>query len=163
MTSYPRNCLGWICAGLLLATPIAAQDLATTEADIGPEIVRDAATLVDVVRPHPDDPDVTDTVLIFTSKSQSRGRALCKAFDKNGNTVGRAWLQVPGRGLRFALASDIANDLDFVGSVQCWASTNLIGSAVLLAAGELSDLPVENGRFRTERGRRVLFPVVATY
>ena len=117
---------------------------------------------MDVVRPHPDDPDVTDTVLIFTSKARSRGRALCKAFDKNGNTVGRAWLHVPGLGLRFALTSDIANDLDFVGSVQCWASTNLIGSAVLLA-GVITDLPVENGRFSAVRGRRMLFPVVATY
>ena len=161
MTSYPRNCLGWISAGLLLASPVAAQELTAT--DVGPEIVRDAATLVDVIRPHPDDPDIADTALIFTSKSQSRGRAVCRAFDKNGNVVGRAWLKVPGLGLRYALASDIANDLDFVGSVQCWASTNLIGSAVLLAAGELTDLPVENGRFSAVRGRRVLFPLVATY
>ncbi len=161
MTSYPRNCLGWISAGLLLASPVVAQELTAT--DVGPEIVRDAATLVDAIRPHPDDPDVTDTVLIFTSKAQDRGRAVCKAFGKNGNVVGRAWLHVPGLGLRFALASDIANDLDFVGSVHCWASTNLIGSAVLLAAGELSDLPVQNGRFSALRGRRVLFPVVATY
>lgn len=160
MTSIARNCLGLIAAGLLAASPITAQEIA---ADDGPEIVRDAATLVDVMRPRPDEQDVTDTVLIFTNKSTTRARVLCKAFDKNGKPVGRAWLGVPGLGLRYALASDVAHDLDFVGSVQCFAATNIIASAVLLAAGELSDLPVENGRFSSLAGRRVLFPVVATY
>ena len=161
MTSFARNCLALLALGLLLSTPAVAQELA---ADDGPEIVRDARALVDVIRPHPQpDPDSTDTVLVFTSKSNQGGKALCKAFNQNGRAVGRAWLRVPGLGLRFATASDIAGDLDFVGSIQCFATTNLIGSAVLLAGGEVSDLPVENGRLSAANGRRVLFPVVATY
>lgn len=143
-----------------LATPAFAQDKAAITATEGPEIVRNVDDLVDVMRP--EDPDVTDTVLLFTNRAGTSHRVKCVAFNKNGAAVGRAWLAVPRLGLRYALASDIANDLDFVGSVQCYVGANVIGSSVLVAAGEVSDLPVENGAM-TGFGRRILFPVVATY
>ncbi len=149
----------------LLAAPALAQELsakpATTAAD-GPEIVRDASDLVDVVRPDIEDKDVTDTVFVFTNRAPRADRVKCVAFNKNGRAVGRAWLRVPGLGLRYAFASDVANDLDFVGQVQCYVGSDVIGSALLLAAGELTDLPTDNGAM-TNVGRRILFPVAATY
>ena len=153
-----RTCLGLLAALLFLPSLASAQ--AVSAAD-GPMVARDADTLVDVMRP--DDPDVTDTVLIFTNLGNQGGRVLCRAFDKHGRNVGRAWLAVPKLGLRYAIASDISHDVDFVGSVQCFVAADVVGSAVLLAAGELSDLPVVNGDERAPTPRRIAFPVVATY
>ena len=161
MTPLARTCFGLLATGLLVASSAVAQEI--TAVEDGPEIVRDAATLVDVIRPRPEDPDVTDTVLIFTNQALTRSRVKCVAFEQNGNPVGRAWLRVPGLGLRYALASDVANGLDFVGHVRCFVGEGIVGSALLLAAGELSDLPVRNGDVSSRHGRRILFPVVATY
>ena len=146
----------------LLATPILAVSASQLMTADGPEIVRDAADLVDVVRPDIEDKDVTDTVLIFTNKTSARRPVKCIAFDKNGQAVGRAWLRVPGLGLRFAFASDIAHNLDFVGQVQCYVGADVVGSSLLLAGGQVTDLPVENGAM-ISTGRRILFPVAATY
>ena len=160
MTKTPRIATALLCLGFFAAAPSASQDLA---ADDGPEIVRDADSVVDWIRPQPHDPDVVDTVLLFTNQGRFSGRVRCKAFDKNGAAIGRAWLAVPALGLRYALASDVAGDRDFVGHVQCFVDANVVGTAVLLAAGELSDLPVQNGFLRKDVSRRIRFPVVATY
>jgi hypothetical protein len=101
-------------------------------------------------------------VLIFTNKTNTRRPVKCVAFGKNGDPVGRAWLRVPGLGLRYAFASDIANNLDFVGHVQCYVGADVIGSSLLLAGGQVTDLPVDNGAM-VSTGRRILFPVAATY
>jgi hypothetical protein len=152
--------------GLALATLLASPGLAATAEQLvaaeGPEIVRDASDLVDVVRPDIEDKDVTDTVLLFTNKTSAAKRVKCIAFNKNGRAIGRAWLSVPGFGLRYAFASDVAHDLDFVGHVQCYVGADVIGSSLLLAGGQVTDLPVDNGAM-TSQGRRILFPVAATY
>ena len=69
---------------------------------------------------------------------------------------------MPGLGLRYAFASDVANGRDFVGQVQCYVEADITGSSLLLAGGQVTDLPVDNGTM-THTGRRILFPLTATY
>jgi hypothetical protein len=142
---------------LLLAPAVAAQSLAS--ADIGSEIVRDADTLRDELRPRPvDEPDVADTALIFTNLSGNAARVLCVAFDRNGEPVGRRWLSVPKLGLRFVLASDFSDGRDFVGHAQCSVPARMKGSAIFLGP-DITNLNV----IQPWRAGRIRFPVVATY
>ena len=135
-----------------------AQKLAATD-DLGPEVVRGEIDMRDVMRPHPDT-DVLDTALVFTNPHGKRTVVACTAVNANGQRIGRAFAVVPPRGLRFILASDIANDQDFVGSAICRSRSRLIPSAFVLGAG-FSDAPtnIVEGWDRTS----MRFPVVASY
>ena len=147
-----------LAAALYAIAPNAgAQESAAP--DRGPEIVRDAVELTRELRPRPvDDVDVADTALVFTNTGLP-ARVYCAAFNKQGERVGRAWLKIPRLGLRYMLASDLSNDTDFVGHVQCSTGSRVKGSAVFLGPG-FSDLPVQ----QVERGvGRMLFHLVATY
>lgn len=140
---------------LFLAGPAGARGV-LSGSDEGVEIVRDATSLSDELRPRPvDDPDSTDTALIFTSFDNEDSRIFCVGFNKNGRAVGRAWAKLPGLGLRYILASDISNGVDFVGHVQCKTGRNVRASAVFLGP-QLTDLPAV-------QGVRKRFPVVAHY
>ncbi len=138
---------------LTLSLPAAAQERAA------PDVSRDGLELREVLE-RPVDTDVMDTALVFTNTGRTATRVLCKAFDDQGEPIGRAALSVPGLGLRFVLASDIADGADFLGSVQCATQGRVLGSAFLLAPGGVTDLPAKQADH--DDAVRVRFPVVAT-
>ena len=123
------------------------------------ELERDAAELADALRDRPTDPDVADTALVFTNFEAERQRVLCAGFDANGAVVGWAHTAIPGHGVRYLLASDLSQGLDYVGHAQCAATRWVRGTAIFLGPG-LTDLPstAVRGRFG-----RIKFPLVATY
>lgn len=125
-----------------------------------PDISRDAATLRDHVHPRPVDRDVVDTAIILTNLGNGSARALCVGFDASGEAIGRTRIRIAALGLRYFLASDLASNADFVGSVHCTVRGHVAGSAVLLGAA-VTNLNVvqtnHSGVFR------IRFPVVATY
>jgi hypothetical protein len=155
-TDTPRAILAAI--PLLLLAPVAGAQDVSSEAD-GVEITRDADALRDELHPRPMDHDVADTALVFTNFANSAQRALCVAYDKNGQPVGRAWTRVPPLGLRYILASDLSDGADFVGHAQCGASRHLKATSVFLGPG-ITDLPVHQPRVAYGR---IQFPLVATY
>ena len=151
--------VGTALLALALAPSAAAEDLLDT-GDAGVQITRDATELTDALRPRPpEDADVADTALVFTNEGGVPERVRCVGFNKNGRAVGRAWVAIPARGLRYLLASDLSYGRDFVGQVQCAAAVQIKGSAVLLGQN-VTDLPAiqVQGTFG-----RLRFPVVATY
>lgn len=150
-----RTSLLGAAALVALAAPSLAQDTRSTDIDLS----RDGVELREVLD-RPVDEDVLDTALVFTNTGRVATRVICKAFDDNGEAVGRTALSVPGLGLRFVLASDVANGTDFLGSVQCSTQGRVLGSAFLLGAGGLTDLPAKQADH--EGALRVRFPVVAT-
>lgn len=148
------------------ASAVSAQDADLTAADEDPSTVetaqlgRDASELRDHVAAKPVDRDFLDTAMIFSNGAQRAAGAYCNVHDRNGDRIGRFFVRVPGKGLRFVLASDASRGADFVGSVSCSTRGDLTGSALLLGA-QVTDLPTEplhhSGQFRLR------FPVVATY
>jgi len=157
MTRFQIPVLGAAFAvALLLAGASSAYELEIDAKDID----RDGAELIEEMRVRPDDRDVADTALVFTNFSNQRQHILCVGFDKHGNAVGRVRVVVPRLGLRYVLASDLADDLDFIGSAQCGADASVKGTAVFLGPG-LTDLPVQ--QVQGERAGRMRFPLVATY
>lgn len=147
-----------------VASPALAKsrDLIAAEAkEMQPaEVERDAAELIDELRVRPEDRDVADTAMVFTNFTGKRQRVICAAFDRNGRIVGKSASWLPPYGLRFVLASDVADDLDFIGSAQCSAHKRVRGTAVFLGPG-LTDLPVR--QVRGHRLGRMAFPLIATY
>ena len=182
-----RTCTALIASTLLWAPFAAAQEDASPA---GVEITRDAVELQDVLEPR-HDIDFTDSAVVFTNASHRTARVSCVGYNGNGRVVGRIWMKVPARGVRFALASDLSHDADFVGSAQCWTRSRVIGSAFLLRPGDVTDLPsrrlpdllraeaeaipvpepvlsVDPGSVDSDdtallRRSRIYFPVVATY
>ena len=138
-----------------IAAPAIAQDARALDVDLS----RDGIELREVLD-RPVDEDIMDTALVFTNTGRIATRVVCKAFDDEGAAVGRTALKVPGLGLRFVLASDVANGADFLGSVQCSTQGRVLGSAFLLGVGGVTDLPARQGD--SEGALRVRFPVVVT-
>lgn len=124
------------------------------------EVDRDGAALIDALRVRPEDRDGADTALVFTSYSPRRERVICAAFDRNGRLVGKTATTLPPHGVRYVLASDLAEDLDFVGSAQCGTHASVKGTAVFLGPG-LTDLPVR--QVRASGIGRMAFPLIATW
>jgi hypothetical protein len=128
------------------------------------EIDREIDTLPDDIE-HPSDPDVADTALVFTNLGRHRAAVKCVGFDKNGTPIGRTTTRIPAMGVRYVLASDISNGVDFIGQVQCARHGRVIGSVIFIGPG-ITDLPVLN---RLNRGNqhssrnRIQFPLVAHY
>ena len=107
------------------------------------------------------DTDIADTALVFSNGSNRRTSVWCKAYDANGNILGRADTHVPANGLRYLRASDLAGGVDFVGSAMCWARGRIDGSVVFLAPSAITSLNVTQ---RVRRGvTHLRFPVVASY
>ena len=151
---------------LLSAAPAAlAQDASSYDREavrsMEPvEVARDGAALIDALRVRPEERDVADTALVFTSYSPHRQRVVCVAFNRNGRPVGKTATILPPHGVRYVLASDLADDLDFVGSAQCGTHSTVKGTAVFLGPG-LTDLPVR--QVRASGIGRMAFPLIATY
>ncbi len=168
MRGYKLNSLGKsvlfaLCCVLGTALAASAQDFAVAipaDVDPGVEVRRDARELQAEVRPRPVDRDVADTALVFTNLGREDHRVFCVGFDDEGRRVGRAWLKLPARGLRYLLASDLSRGKDFIGHAQCSGGRNVTGSLVFLGP-DLTDLPV----LQPELGDagRIRFPLVATY
>jgi hypothetical protein len=123
------------------------------------DVAREIDTLPDEIEPTPEDSDVADTALVFTNMSRSTSAVQCVAFNKNGRPIGRTRTVVPPLGLRYVLASDMSNGVDFVGQVQCAPRGRVIGSVVFIGPA-VTDLPVRNGKLGKSRIR---FPLVAHY
>ena len=123
------------------------------------EVAREIDTLPDAIEPQPDDPNLADTALVFTNMSRRTSWVKCVGFNKNGRPVGRTSTDIPPLGLRYVLASDISNGVDFVGQVQCKPMGRVVGSVVFIGP-DLTDLPVRNGRIGKSRIR---FPLAAYY
>lgn len=160
----------WIGIALLLSASSAtaqttiddsepARDTVDHVRDIGTEIVRDAGALRDELRLRDLDTDIADTALVFTNLGANATRVKCVAYDGDGQAIGRAWVGVPRLGVRYLLASDLANGADFIGQVQCSARKNIRGTAVFLGGG-ITDLP---SMHPTRNRGRIRFPLVATY
>ena len=150
-----------LALGLFLATPANAQKIAAVDMldGDGVRIERRAGELGDATRVRPDDRDFIDTAMVFTNAS-TRTIVRCLARDDDGAPVGRAWVLLPNRGLRFILASDIAGGLDFVGSVECLTNGRVVGTALLLGPGGVTDLP--SRRVHVDGPVGLAFPVVVT-
>lgn len=155
MKSLKRNSLGATLCLFLLAPGVSAQSLESEDREVKHV---DRSYLSAELRDRPDR-DVADTALVFTNFSGQRQKVLCGGFNHHGSLVGLARTVVPANGVRFILASDLADELDFVGSAQCAAAGEVKGTAVFLGPG-LTDLPVEPIR---ERFGRMKFPLIATY
>jgi hypothetical protein len=123
------------------------------------DVARGIDTLPDEIEPTPQDSDVADTALVFTNMSRSTTAVKCVAFNKNGRPIGRTRTVVPPLGLRYVLASDMSNGVDFVGQVQCAPRGRIVGSVVFIGPA-VTDLPVHNGKLGESRIR---FPLVAHY
>lgn len=155
-----------LLAGLLLAltlpTTAGAQDAETVPVI---EVERLALELRDrIERPPEEDPDLADTALVFTNVMNRDALVRCRAFDGDGDVIGRARLRVPPRGVRWLLASDLSQGEDFIGSTHCFVTTRVRGTAVFIGPG-LTDLPAgPNPDLVSElRGHRLAFPLVAHY
>ena len=165
MTQSTSILLRAIASALLFACAVvAAPSLpgrAQTAADLAEvELGRDADLLRDEIRVRPKDIDLADTVLVFTNSGPVRATARCVAFDRSGTPIGRARIKVPGDGLKYMTASDIANGRDFIGQVSCSTQQHLIPSAIFLGP------QIENLNVRVTQHdvvTRIRFPLVATY
>ena len=121
------------------------------------EIARELDTLPSDIAP-PSDPDVADTVLLFTNFSSYRAAVKCIGFDRSGTPIGRSLTRIPALGVRYLLASDISNGLHYIGHVQCAKHGRVEGTAIFIGPG-LTDLPVMNRGSKS----RIRFPFVAHY
>ena len=140
------------------AGEVAAVDAVADQEAI--EVDRDAVDLRTHIRDRSLNPDSVDTAVVFTNTRATPALVKCVGFDDRGRIVGAARTRVPGNGLRYLRASDIAHDRDFVGSVLCKSNGRVVGSALLVGA-HLTDLEVRERRRRTWTLLR--FPLVATY
>ena len=132
-------------------------------ADDGVEVIRDIDELPDLLRPidqRPvDERDIIDTALLFTGAGNEVSVVRCVAFGRNGQRLGAAWLRVPGKSLRFMLASDLVNDLDFLGSVHCHSGGRVIGSEVVIGLINTDIDVIQNpGATRST----IIYPVVVS-
>ena len=165
----PRNVL---CAAAILSA------LITTGAPVA-RAQNDAdatARLRQAIEPAPA-PHI-DTVLVFTNLGNSDLVVGMKAWTSSGEAVGSKQVKVPGNGLAYVLASELAEENGvehFVGKVEARAAGRVTGSA-LLVGGPLTDLPALNQiqRLRVAANTadaapavrvvsHVTFPAVASY
>ena len=136
-------CLGTLMA-MALAAPVSAEETPTRDQPVLNEIevTHSVNELEAVLRRHPDI-DVTDTALVFNNALRRTTVVRCVAFGRNGRPLGRVRTKVPGNGLQFILASDLADGLDFIGSARCWARGRVVPSAFIVGPGMLTDTPAK--------------------
>lgn len=158
-----------VAAGPALTKAVSAEDLADLAAveSVADSEFREVHRKLDELRPdlrprpipHPRS---FATVVLFTNTRFSRAWVRCAAYDGNGVILGGARTLVPGNGVRFLRASDIANGRKYLGNVICKANGRVIGSVVLVGpGGELTDLRVTQRNGPTWTLLR--FPLVASF
>ncbi len=106
------------------------------------EVKHNLNELEAVLRPRPDI-DLTDTALVFNNALRHTTVVRCVAFGRNGHPLAKVRTIVPGNGLRFILASDLADGLDFIGSARCWARGKVVPSAFIVGPSMLTDAPAK--------------------
>lgn len=155
---------GLLAFGALALTPAAWSRGRVAIAEVPPiEIDRDGIDFHRVA-PKPTDPPLAyDTALVFTNLGDAGVRVICKAYDDNGDAVGRVATFVPALGLRYLLASDFSNGAALLGHIQCGTHPSVVGSAFLLGGrAGITEVPVSQapvGR-KKHRSTRIRFPVV---
>lgn len=111
-------------------------------------------------------PPALDTALVFSNPNAFAVKASCRGHDADGNPVGAAVTEVPARGLRFVLASDLSVRAPFLGSVNCTLGGVMNASGFLVGGtAGVTDVPAHvRIPARKDRDRTILarFPVVAT-
>jgi len=110
-------------------TSVAQVEVADTLPEY--EVDRNAAELNDRVK-RPDDTDIFDTAILFSSYDRDPGVVHCVAFNARGERIGRARTKVPSNGVKLMFASDISKQFDFLGKVTCRSRGQIHGSAYLL-------------------------------
>ncbi len=155
---------GVLAAGALALAPAAWAQTALTTAEAPPVEIDRGALDFHQVAPKPTDPPlVYETALVLTNTGNVGHRVICKAFDDDGQAVGRAATFVPALGLRYLLASDFTGGAPLLGQVQCATRTSITGSAFLLGGGAgITEVPVSQTRSRRKHATRIQFPVVFT-
>ncbi|HEC15191.1 MAG TPA: hypothetical protein ENI99_01245 [Sedimenticola sp.] len=164
MNNFIRKGLA-VCFGSLMTAaivaPVAAEEIQLSEqaavAEI--EIDRGPEELQAVLRPRPD-LDTTDTALVFNNALHKTAVVRCVAFGANGHALGRVRIKIPGNGLRFIRASDLANGLDFIGSARCSARGKIVPSAFIVGR-ILTDTPAKAAFDWPVT--RMRFPAIATF
>jgi hypothetical protein len=138
-------------AGLAGAQEVAqiddARDEVELKADIRNAIERDI--------------DVANTALVFNNASRRATVVHCTAYSANGEALGKKIARVPALGVRYIRASDLSGGADFVGSALCKARGSVVGSAVFLAPGSITNLDIL--RKKRKKTTWMRFPLVATY
>ena len=117
-----------------------ARDKVELQADIRDAIERDI--------------DVANRALVFNNASRRATTVHCTAFSANGEALGKRVARVPALGVRYIRASDLSGGADCIGSTFCKARGSVVGSAVFLAPGSITNLDIL---------RKMRFPLVATY
>lgn len=160
------------CGAVAVIVGCEAQSQTNTSGDPDPIVLEDATGLSeveidrisdqlrDVIRPDQRDPDSTDSALVFNNPRRHVTWVYCVAYNGSGNPIGRTRLRVPGNGVRFVFASDMAAGQDFVGSATCAARSRVVPSLFIVGGG-LTDAKalVNHGWDQT----RIRFPVVASF
>ena len=144
---------------MALAAPVvaSAQGLRTI-AEV--EIDRDTDDLRHEIRPRPTDVDIADTLLVFSNSGPEPAEVRCVAWLRDGTPFARAYVMVPGSGVKFMAASDISGGKDFIGQVTCHTQQHVVPSAIFLGPQiENLNVRVTGHDVRT----RIRFPLVATY
>ena len=145
---------------LILVVELGLAASAVAEPSLGDltdaaEIERDPLEL-EALLADPVDPDFLDTVLVFHNSSTTTALVGCAAVSANGRGLGRGYVKIPGNGVRHLLASDLSNDVDFVGSAACrFRGGRVIPSAFVVAPAGITDAKT------AARGTRIKFPIVA--
>ena len=128
-----------LATGLLWAAVASAVDFDALDAT---EIDRDADALAADLAIR-DDRDTTDTAIVASNTAANPALVVCAALSANGQTLGAAAMRVPGHGLRYLRASDVAKGADFVGQVHCRTRNQSIAASAFLAGpGGVTALPV---------------------
>ena len=150
--------LGFVVASGAGAAPFDAADFDTDTVDEGrtsDELEADLRRWVDR------DTDVVNTALTFSNPSHGRAIVVCAVYDGDGHLLGTKAAHIPPRGLRYFRASDLASGVDFVGTAECKSRTQVLGSAILLAPGALTNLDVQH--LLRSRVTYIRYPLVASY
>ena len=108
------------------------------------------------------DTDTVNTALVFNNPNAQTAHVMCRAYDSNGNHMGRRLVGVPGNGVRYLRASDFSRGGDFIGAAICSSRTRVAASAVLLAPGAITNLDVIQADAWDDTNR-MRFPLIATY
>jgi hypothetical protein len=143
---------GWIAtvAIVMLAASAGAEDFEA------PDVVHDPAELEVLLR-EPVAAPAANTALVFASVARQEQRVVCRARNAQGEAVGHAAVRVPAHGVGFLLASDFSEGEAFAGQVTCLARRGIRPTGFLRSGSGLTALPTP-----AQRGRRLLFPIVAT-
>ena len=144
---------------LAFAAPAHAQRAVETElGDARPE----AELRVDLREAMEHDTDSVNTALVFNNPNAEVAAVLCRAYDSNGNYVGRRIFRLPANGVRYVRASDFSGGGDYIGSAICSSRSRVAASAVLLAPGAITNLDVIQSD-PWDDSNRTRFPLIATY